>query len=261
MELVENPEVVMKWLLDSPLSDPSTGLETSDWQATTWILHAMYSVDLSYVPSPELLDRSRFYPLIDDGPLKPGNDLRAYAPDSNLTGYQGHRVLWSEYFGRTEHELARKYRPGLGWFNARPVAPAMIFPPEGSMDPVSFTALLKILDQQPTTECFVYYASLPADDFSKHHLWTGQVKEVWSLVSGEAYDFTPTNMWASDHSWFTLTNYDLQGTQVCGTENLIEQVRHCQDLETIDIPKSPDRRLDREYSLNRDDLGSPPNQR
>jgi|GEM_PF-4737649 len=66
--------------------------------------------------------------------------------------------------------------------------------------------------------------------------WSSLQKATWTPVAEQGHGFKPTNMWAADHSWFTMTGYDLQGTQVCGAQDLIDRVRNCAALETVSVP-------------------------
>jgi len=105
------------------------------------------------------------------------------------------------------------------------------------MDQASFEILIDVLasesDAGDETDCFAFFASLPAGDFDSHHLWRGPIRELVSLVGEGRYHYTPTNWWAADRSWFVLTHYDLQGTKVSGSDRLIQLLRDDEVLEVI----------------------------
>ncbi|MGW5719826.1 hypothetical protein ACWEVP_26925 [Amycolatopsis sp. NPDC003865] len=46
-------------------------------------------------------------------------------------------------------------------------------------------------------------------------------------------DFSPSNLWAADHSWCLGTDYDLWGTKVTGPPALIEALPSDRELEAV----------------------------
>ncbi|UYY81950.1 hypothetical protein OIT41_02410 [Arthrobacter sp. YA7-1] len=115
------------------------------------------------------------------------------------------------------------------------------------MDLASFAALIgAIASFEATgrdTECFAFMAGLPTgmDPQDLYHLWSGRLGTLPTLLERNDYDyrFTPTNWWSADRTWFVLTDYDLQGTKVSGSERLISRIRNDPFLETMDWTEPP----------------------
>jgi hypothetical protein len=47
---------------------------------------------------------------------------------------------------------------------------------------------------------------------------------------------SPSNIWPDDRSWFVYSNYDLSGTRVSGSAELVASVVADSELETITAP-------------------------
>lgn len=149
------------------------------------------------------------------------------------------RALWSQHL--TEGQASnRSYPPCHRWFPHRSWPVAVQPPPEGSLDEESLDALLETVSRLsvdgPGTDCVAFYASLPAGDFDDQHVWRGPLSAVPELIEerGGPYPFSPTNLWPTDRSWFIWTDWDLFGTKVSGSEQLVEAVKSHSALETVD---------------------------
>ncbi len=123
----------------------------------------------------------------------------------------------------------------------RELASSIVAPPEGSLDAESIEALVAVLaahsPEGRDTECFAFYASLPANgDFDRVHLWRGRLGSIPDLVDdqGGPYSFSPTNFWPAGRDWFVLTDYDLQGTKVSADPTLVAALHAEPRLECID---------------------------
>jgi hypothetical protein len=53
----------------------------------------------------------------------------------------------------------------------------------------------------------------------------------WPVASG-----SPSNIWPDDRSWFVFTSWDLSGTRVSGSAELVASVVADAELETINYP-------------------------
>jgi hypothetical protein len=153
-------------------------------------------------------------------------------------GSSWERVRWADYLRRyPDFRSDRRFPPGHRWFPAGSWPLAVQPPPEGSLDGASLQALLDVVASHSPrgldTECFAFYASLPAGDFDTVHLWTGPLGHVPDLLSerGGPYGFSPTNFWPADREWFVLTDCDLQATKVSGDAALIAALRAHPSLE------------------------------
>ena len=99
-------------------------------------------------------------------------------------------------------------------------------PPEGSSDAASLSALLSILPGfTATAECLAAYGFVAAgasDEFQR--CFRGLLPSLPGLVNREEWrSGTPSNLWPEDR-WFVYTGWDLWGTKVSGTSELIEAV-------------------------------------
>ncbi|MGV9340671.1 hypothetical protein [Streptomyces sp. NPDC003688] len=49
-------------------------------------------------------------------------------------------------------------------------------------------------------------------------------------------DFSPSNLWADDHSWVLCTDYDLWATKVAGPPALIDALLNDSEIEAVRLP-------------------------
>ncbi|CAM4054638.1 hypothetical protein TSST111916_19965 [Tsukamurella strandjordii] len=227
------------------------GYYRSGWDATTWVLNAMYSN-----PSPTQDDRAERRSSISFGGVSPGlvNGVEL-GMTSRPEAWQ--RIRWSDYIGAGFGE-GRRYPPCAHWFPDGFGFPPSIAPPcEGSLDHESLDGLLaaiaSVSPDGSTTECFAYFGGGPLlNEGSESGLWRCRLSEIPELVAatggvvedprGRTFSgFSPSNFWPIDRSWFVYTDYDLWGTEVSGSPELIAAVEAHQDLETVhwDWPRRP----------------------
>ncbi|MET7951449.1 hypothetical protein [Micromonospora sp. NPDC005324] len=74
----------------------------------------------------------------------------------------------------------------------------------------------------PGTDCVAFYASLPAADFGDPHVWRGPLSAVPELIEERGGP-----------------DFDLFGTKISGTEQLVEAVNSHTALETVEWPAQP----------------------
>lgn len=155
-------------------------------------------------------------------------------------GAEWSRVRWAEYLQRhPEFRTDRTYPPSDRWLVKGSWPASIEPPPEGSLDEESFAALVSVLARDSpagqSSQVVVLYAHLPSGDFDQLHVWTGWLGDMESLIGeGRPYSYSPTNFWAADGSWFVWTDYDLQGTKISGSSDLIQALRDHPDLEVTD---------------------------
>lgn len=239
----------MDWLRDRPSEEATTGFDAGGWEASTWVLHAMYeNPDLVGLGTHDDLHRRR----LDSGDVAPliigdvNLDATTTVTGTSLgfvvrPGRPWARVTWAEYLQRfPDFSALRDVPPCHRWFPPGSWAVAIEAPPEGSLDGESLEALISILATQSPegqdTQCFAFYASLPAGDFDNVHLWSGRLGQIPDLIDdqGGPYRFSPTNFWPTDRSWFVWTDYDLQATKVSGDRALITALLAERRLECLE---------------------------
>ena len=228
-----------------------TGFSVEGWDASTWVLNAMYA----YVtPLPQLsadeLRRQRIATGEIESLVINGVDLDEVATTtgaplgrSHAPGPEWRRLRWSELADRTGAPLADSGTPPcFRWFSYSRW-PTQIRPPaEGSLDRESFLRLAAILSNQPGSSrdmrVWCYYSPLATVEGPAR----GPVVIEATLAElPDIYDWpevcaSPSNIWPEDRSWFVYSDWDLSGTRVSGTAKLIDAVVADLKLETINYP-------------------------
>ena len=249
MRTVPRPDVDLAWLVDRTESDNLTGIDAVGWEASTWVLHTMYENPTlpANVTYQERRQQGIALGVIE--PLMVGNIN--LDEDTVLTGiplgFAAHpgpdwrRLRWREYATRSDRLLgvSEPVPPCYRWF-ATGSWPINIIPPtEGSLDAESLNAVIRVLAAQSfdglDTQCFAFYGSVVTNNYEEQTLLAGSLGSVPDLVATEArFRSTPSNIWPADRSWFIWTDWDLWGTKVSGSWDLIAAIKNDDGLETID---------------------------
>lgn len=253
MRRVADPAAELAWFADSPPEDAVTGYDATGWPASTWVLHSMYeNPDLQGLGTHDDLHRWR---------LETGETAPQIIGDVNFDsvgtvtgiplgfvarpGQAWRRITWEAYLARFPNFAGRRdVPPCYRWFPPESWPVGIEPPPEGSLDEESLDALLaKLADHSvdgADTRCYAFFASLAAGDYDAVHLWEGPLHRVPDLISGKGgpYDCSPTNLWPADHSWFVMTDCDLQATKVSGDLSLVEALASSSHLECLDWPST-----------------------
>lgn len=80
-----------------------------------------------------------------------------------------------------------------------------------------------------------YYSplTLGATDFENLHVRNGRLGDAKILYDNPDVAFSPSNLWAEDHSWVACTDYDLWATKVAGPRALIDALLNDTEIETV----------------------------
>jgi hypothetical protein len=234
--------------------DEWVGFNASGWPASAWILHAMYETD----DLPGSLTHDDEYKLERAaGAIAPpevgGVDLESLLKNdmtvvgaplgaSSSPGPGWHRLLWAELGARLDVDPLREWRwPGIRSFPFRSW-PSNIRPPgEGSLDREQLVRLCEHLAEtgDAGNECYAFGARLPSGRVDDRHdellVYRGTLSEVLVLYDDEQSG-GPSNLWAADRSWFAYTDWDLWGTKVSGSDELIGGLFADGELEAVELP-------------------------
>jgi hypothetical protein len=225
------PSSTADWLLDLA-GDGLTGFMPPPLPDAAWVLNAMYEhengpTDVSYDEyyRDGLADGSIEREVIGGidldavGTLTGGDLGRAEHP-----GPRWHRLRWAELAQRTGDPMVPDglmpcYRcfPSVHKNSSWPIG---IHPPtEGSLDRETWNRLIALLTAHTPagadTRCLAYYNPLilGATDFENLHIRAGRLGDAEILYDNPDTDFSPSNLWAEDHSWVLCTDYDLWATR------------------------------------------------
>ncbi|OHU31655.1 hypothetical protein BKG76_00080 [Mycobacteroides franklinii] len=241
--------------------DPAEG-----WAASVWVLNAIYE-------NPELSDAITHHELhhraielglreptmvgemnLDENTITTGHSLgfaeRPGAPWRRVRwaglgrrdgfGFWAVSGRWPDlHYTPQEHWDDPVTIPAASWPRIDTVGqsswPANMLPPaEGALDEQSLQALTTVLGEYTAddaiTQCDFYFGCPP---FMREgpKIFTGHLEELRSLVN--EVDFTPSNFWPANRSWFVYTDYDLWATRVSGSPDLIDALMKSEDLDTV----------------------------
>jgi len=242
------------WLEERDPGGFYCGYEVGAWPASTWVLNAMYE-------NPHLPDRThdeneklaiaerRQEPTyingvaIESETIATGGGL-GY---SRIPPQAWTRILWSDYSARIKRALAlgTTTPPCYRWFPSGSWPMAIEPPTEGSLDERSFRSIIETLELEapdPSGEYFAFWGEGPSqDDDARIVLYSGTLREIFDFVndSDEVQPFSPSNIWPANRSWLTSTDWDLWGTQIGGTPELIAAIEANEHLETLRWERPP----------------------
>ena len=227
-----------------------TGYDPTGWDATVWVLHAMYETD--EIPADTTHDEAHRIGLAT-GAFEPemlGDiNLDEVFSDATVTGgilgasaWPGpgwRRLFWRELAARLDVDpYARDVPPCYRSFPYESW-PLKIAPPaEGSLDREQFLFLLDHLAEASRdgnqTVCTAHRALLASSDWpsDNHTVFQGELRELIGLYESDGMG-APNNIWPDDRAWFTYTDYDLWATKVSGSQDLIARVLEDDELEGV----------------------------
>lgn len=253
MSRVEDVSEQWHWLVACAGEDEPCGFDLQEWARHTWVLHAMYELPgVGELGSHDEWNRR----LVDLGQREPLNVDNVNLNDMTIAtgiplgfvarpGQEWRRLPWREYLDRfSQEERQEDYPPCYRWFPSGSWSAGVQPPPEGSLDDESLAALIHVLGSVSPegvgSECYAHYGPYAAGRDAGPHLWKGPLRSIPSLTeaSGGPYMGSPSNFWAVDRSWFVWTDWDLQGTKVSGSPQLVAALEGCSALETTAWPRS-----------------------
>lgn len=232
------------WLGDDVIINAETDVLPPDLEDSVWILHNQYVCP----------------PGIDPGALADEDNPNPYpvAPPPDFV-----RVRWQEvadikgvplrgaFWDGLEVPPCFRWDAFLGWREASLILPGADFvyqPVDATIGQVELEALLPLLRAATTTDRMegMFHAEGLFEDYT-----LGRVRDAESLVHQRVFSFklgellptmlrpglpdeTPEFWWPEDRAWVVWTDYDLKGSKVFGSKELIEELRQHPDLETLD---------------------------
>ncbi len=251
MERLADPSV-LSWL-DRRAHEGSdvTGFDASGWEASVWILHAMYETaelpagishdDVHRMERAAGLTEPVMIGDVDVDEVLAGAQVVGSALGrSAWPGPGWKRLRWSELALRLDVDpFAIDVPPCLRSF---PYSswPANIAPPgEGSLDREQFLCLLDHLAAvQPDGDragCFAFYAPVMTGDYEQVTIYGGELSELVDLYDEDDLPGSPSNFWPTDRSWLVYTDADLWATKVSGSGQLIERLFDDEKIEAVSL--------------------------
>jgi hypothetical protein len=234
-------EDVLGWLEAGDPGGHVTGYDIGGWEGAVWVLHPMFETDgLPEISWDDLAKRRMTSePLLADvasyldGPFADrGPDLRRAFP-----GLGWRRLRWDVLAERLGTDPpSDSWLPSLDVFPIRSWPIRISGPEEGCLDPDEFARLIEHLAAF-TTEgmrgaCLIVHAGLWTGDLEQPAVWESTLRELRDLYVGDQIP-SPSNIWPLDRSWFVWTDYDLCGTKVSGSSDLVAQVVSDPGLESM----------------------------
>lgn len=74
-----------------------------------------------------------------------------------------------------------------------------------------------------------------AGEFDEPVLYRGGLGELSGLYDDEELPGSPSNIWPDNKSWFVYTDWDLWGTKISGSPELINRLTADLKLETVKL--------------------------
>ena len=231
----------LAWLGGGFLEDPVDGPLPNGFTESTWILHAQFFRPPEVPPEPEL----------DDVNEVPGFGFGAHAPD----GWQ--RITWAETAARKGVPLqgpagdsGLEVPPAYCWsalLNDSDAAYVVmhpgvhpddsLWPTEGSLGKADLETLVPILAAHTgSTRMRGRFSPITSRfDAEVMRIFTFDLTTMLSsMLANRVQEFTPELWWPDDRAWALWTDYDLMGTRVFGSKDLVDTLRAAPDIETLD---------------------------
>ena len=234
------------WLGDNVVRDPETAVLPPGCEDSVWILHNQYVCPPDVNPGP-LADEENPNPNPYPVAPPPGFVRVKWKKVAEIKGVPLRGAFWDGL----EVPPCFRWEALLSWSEASLVLPGAEYvyqPVDATIGQVELEALLPLLRAGTTTDRMEAMFAV-ADPFEDSTL--GRVLDVDSMVHRRVFSFklgellptmlqpglpdvTPEFWWPEDRTWVVWTDWDLLGSKVFGSKELIEELRRHPDLETLD---------------------------
>lgn len=236
-------EEELSWLGEDVVNAAETAVLPPGCDDSVWILHNQYVCPLGVDPG--LLAEE------DKGPIY------LVAPPSEFV-----RIRWSEVanikgvplrgaFRGLEVPPCFRWDAMVGWDEAGLILPGADFvyqPMSGTIGQVELEALLPLLQSATKTQRVqgIFAAAdryaddilgvvVGADGIRRRQIVSFELEALLpALLEPTLPNHTPEFWWPEDRAWAVWTDWDLLGSKVFGSKELIETLRRHPDLETLD---------------------------
>ncbi len=230
----------LKWLDERSDGTPTFGgYNTSGWEDTIWILHAMYetqelSSGVTYHEAAQQSLRPDVSQAVDVGGC---NAVLVGCPrgGSRAPGPGWHRLRWRTLAQRQDLDLfADQVPPCFRTFLYQSWPLAIRPPSEGSLDWEQLVRLTEHLadhtDGGLSGRCLAYYSIMVT--IQDHPVHTGTMQDILDAYEDELLFGSPNNFWPEARNWVVWSDYDLWATRVDGPSDLIRALEADETLET-----------------------------
>ena len=243
-ELREADDSELAWLACQE-DEALLGYAPVGWPAETWVLHGMWEDPAA--AAPDVVPRTLEQRWRDEHPGQDAIGILAYesTPFSTPPPPGWRRLRWRELAERLHTPLGGgeiegyPIPPSFGWFPIHSWPESIQTPPEGSLDPISAERLLAVLVEHTLggaqATCFCFYNTLDSPVAMTPVVLTGPLRAVFDAARLNPGGLTPDNIWPADRSWLLWSDYDLWGTRLIGSTDLVAAVDADLELETIDF--------------------------
>lgn len=234
------------WLGGAESGGAVTGFSPEGWEASIWIVHAMYELPgMNVGYTHDDAHRAHLAAGIEEPTIIGSANLdEVTTVTGGQLGFSGRpsegwvRLRWAELAARMGTSLDdQEFPPCFRWFPYRSWPASIQPPPEGSLDQLSLDTLIPHLSASAASdECVAAFGLLAAGMYEEAiRCFRGPVSQVEDLIDrSESRIGTPSNIWSIDRSWFVYTDSDLWGTKVSGSQSLIDDLISDPDLETLE---------------------------
>ena len=250
---MNDADAALEWLQDSEGGDDWCGFDPTGWRASVWVLHAMYESEelpggLTHDDEHQIelasgMVEPQFFGEVNvDELLKDAVVVGAPLGRSSHPGRGWRRLKWAELREQLGLGPLAGY-PNHATFPYRSW-PANIRPPaEGTLDREQFVRLLEHLAEVSPDgadcECLSFFGRLAFGNLGQDDdqaLFRARLSELLAFYDDESETSVgPTNIWPDDRSWFIYSDYDLWGTKISGSDDLIGRLLIDSEIEAAEL--------------------------